>query len=264
MENLSDYSQKLEEFFCGLKNAYHKNEEAYVAKFSRFFESLVFKYKIFREVKKQVDRYLASDFNLVGIMNPDEERISNIIALLLDPEGGHGQGKIFLAKFLEMLSKNFQERLPGKLEDLEKLISCRVRVEREVEAQGRLDIKVRFLANEKPYFVVGIENKPWAGDQMKQLKRYSESLKDEMDNDFVLLFISGDGRLPSEYSISNGERRSLERDGKLLCSGYRSFLLPWLEACYKECESEKVRWFLKDFANWILDNFEVGVSNENG
>jgi len=58
-------------------------------------------------------------------------------------------------------------------------------------------------------------------------------------------------------------KEKLKQEGKFLEVSYNNFLKPWLIKCYKECEAEKVRWFLKDFANWIENNFEE-VENDEG
>jgi len=76
LTEFSSYLSLLDEFFKGLKDCYEKEEENYRNKLSRFFESLVFKYRVAKEIKKQTERYLATDFNLVGIMNPDKDGIS--------------------------------------------------------------------------------------------------------------------------------------------------------------------------------------------
>ncbi|WP_457627033.1 hypothetical protein, partial [Persephonella sp.] len=46
-----------------------------------------------------------------------------------------------------------------------------------------------------------------------------------------------------------------ENYDKFLFTSYRKLLIPWLNDCYKECKSQKVRFFLKDFEEWILKNF---------
>ena len=264
------------------KNLYFSHEEDnYRKKLHEFFKPLIFKYRVAKEIKRQTDRFLASDFNLVGIMNPCEDKISDIIAMFLKPDGEHGQGKVFLRKFLEILKEERKELLKeltakvepqkqqneiddkSKINDIENLLNCRISVEREAEAEGRLDIKITFKTEEGDYFIVGIENKPWAEDQPEQLKRYSGDLENKLKDDYVLLFISGDGRLPSESSIPKEKREDLERNGKLLCSSYRRFLLPWLRESFKECEAEKVRWFLRDFIIWIEEKFREDVSDES-
>ena len=85
-------------------------EAEYKQKLSRFFGDLLFRYRIAKSVKAQMDKYLASDFNLVSLLALREETISRLIALLLEPYGVHGQGKVFLEKFVEILRENLNEK----------------------------------------------------------------------------------------------------------------------------------------------------------
>jgi len=44
--------------------------ERYIQRLERFFSDLSFRYRVSEEVKHYTDRFLASDFNLVGIFVP--------------------------------------------------------------------------------------------------------------------------------------------------------------------------------------------------
>lgn len=48
---------------------------------------------------------LAPDFNMISCLYPDENRLSNVIAMLLDPKGEHGQGDAFIQLFLNSIEK---------------------------------------------------------------------------------------------------------------------------------------------------------------
>ena len=86
-----------------MERTYRTRNEKFFGDLEKFFGDLRFRYRIARISKEQTDRYLASDFNLVGITAPKEEDIPRYIALLLEPKGTHGQGDVFLRKFLEIL-----------------------------------------------------------------------------------------------------------------------------------------------------------------
>ena len=249
-----EYIRSVNRFFESLRGSYMKEKESYRERLSRFFEPLVFKYRVAKEIKRQTDRYLASDFNLVDIMNPDENKISDIIAELLKPNGKHGQEEIFLKKFLEVL----KEFVNPKWLSSESLELSRVIVDREhtTTESRRIDIFLRFSEG----ITVGIENKPWAGEQKNQLEDYAEYLKKITEEErFLLIYLDGWGR--EATSIRPELKEELKKEGKFVELSYRRFLIPWLKECFKECEAEKIRWFLKDFVSWIEKKFREGVSD---
>ncbi|EDP76309.1 PD-(D/E)XK nuclease family protein [Hydrogenivirga sp. 128-5-R1-1] len=224
-------------------------EAEYKQKLGRFFGDLLFRYRIAKSVKAQMDRYLASDFNLVSLLAPGEETISRLIALLLEPDGVHGQGKVFLEKFVEILRKNLKKRgVENPMEDVGEFCNAKVETEHSTDKGGRVDIFI-----DLPNFVIGIENKIRARDQKDQLKNYNEYLKNKRES-YLLIFLTCDGREPSEWSIPKGERAELEKSGKLITLSYGEFLKSWLKECLKECEADKVRWFIRDFISWIEEN----------
>ena len=224
-------------------------ETEYKQKLSRFFGDLLFRYRIAKSVKAQTDKYLASDFNLVRILAPGEEAISRLIALLLEPNGAHGQREVFLEKFVETLRERLRKRgVESPMGNVGEIGNAKVETEHSTDKGRRIDILI-----DLPNFVIGIENKMWAGDQKDQLKDYGEYLVNK-GKDYLLIFLTCDGREPSEWSIPKDDRAKLEEKGKLTTLSYRKLLLPWLEECLKECEADKVRWFIRDFISWIKEN----------
>ena len=224
-------------------------EVEYKQKLRRFFGDLLFRYRVAKSVKAQMDKYLASDFNLVSILALEEKTISRLIGLLLEPDGVHGQGNVFLKKFAETLRKCLKEiGIENPMENVGEIGNAKVETEHSTDKGRRVDILI-----DLPNFVIGIENKIWAGDQKDQLKDYGEYLANK-GKDYLLIFLTCDGREPSEWSIPKDERIELERDGRLIALSYGQLLLPWLKECLKECEADKVRWFIRDFISWIEEN----------
>ncbi len=129
---------------------------------------------------------------------------------------------------------------------LNDLGNTQVSTEHTTHQNRRLDLFIRFNNG----FRIGIENKIWAGDQDHQIKDYHVYLR-STTKDYVLIYLSCSGGKPPEYSIPATERKTLEAEGRLVCLSYRDFLAPWLRACLKECEADKVRWFIRDFIAWI-------------
>jgi len=266
--NSESYFNSLKRFFQGLRNFYSETQKSYKKKLRNFFQPLIFKYRVIKEIKRQTDRYLASDFNLIEIMGPDENKLSDIIALLIDPNGPHGQGEVFLEKFLEEIKKQTENT---RLQDINALLSCKISISREsfttkIENQDRrIDLTVEFKNpqnNNNPFFIIGIENKPWAGEQENQLEDYKEHLDKISGNDYLLIYLPG-LRKEAE-SIKPETKEKLKQKGKFLETTYCKLLIPWIKECIKECEADKIRWFLKDFVNWIENNFKEEVEDDEG
>lgn len=241
----------------GSENKYLSAEEDYRRYLIKFFSPLEIEYR----VRKKINRYLAMDFNVFFLFPINENTISDIIAFLLDPEASHGQGYLFLKLFLEVL-KEKNEVLNKKLETFE---ICNTHPEvwvirEKATYTGRsIDIFVKL-----PGFVIGIENKPWAKEQDKQLTDYYEFLEKAKEKDHLLIYLDGYGR---ESKTIGEEKEFLKKEGKFLELSYNKFLKPWLKRCYSVCKAEKVKIFLKDFINWLEVKFKDDkkeVSDDGG
>ena len=107
---------------------------------------------------------------------------------------------------------------------------------------------------------IGIENKPWAGEQPDQVSDYLKYLLTRAgprtDPDAWLVYLSGDGKRPETLPKESDKRmrcptlpyRGAERGSPSLEN--------WVEKCRAECEAERVRWFLTDLLEYIRKWFE--------
>jgi hypothetical protein len=218
----------------------------------RFFTPLLTEYRSYRKWKDKFNKYLSEDFNLVEIFSPDENRISDIIVSLLNPNAGHGQGSLFLQIFISLLNQ-----LSGNLNFEEDPKNVFINREYYTYQGRRIDIMI-----ELDNFVIGIENKPWTRDQKDQIRDYNEFLSNYFGKykgkKYILIYLSGDGSSPS--SIKKEERKVLEKEGRLMVLSYSRFLNRWLNESYPLCESEKLRYFVKDFIQWVNKNFREVVN----
>ena len=231
-------------------------EQNYEKRLEKFYSGLNDKLQIYRKEKQSWDRFLSTDFNDFNVVSefirPKENRLSDIIACLLDANGSHGQGSKFLDAFLKRL---FKENQPNRIAELS---GKQPQVKREdpthynENQSRRIDITVDFEG-----FGIGIENKPWAGEQEYQLRDYYSHLKDKYENEeFCLVFITPNGTHPT--TICKPE--DFIQKGELYCLSYRSDILEWIEECWQLCENDKFRWFLCDFREYIRAAF---LSNNN-
>ena len=142
-----------------------------------FFGALGNVARVAADAQRQLDRELATSFSATKLFRPNENRLSDIIACLLDPVEAHGQGSRFLDLFVEMF------KIPCVTTE-----STRCRVARE---QARLDILVE-IGSSKP-FGIGIENKPWAGGRDNQVDDYCDYLERYFPGRWWFGYFSGDG-----------------------------------------------------------------------
>lgn len=240
----------LSNFFRRAKEMYSENKNTYEYLMESFFHKARVEYKAYIKIKRELDRYLSTDFNFIDIIAPDEVKISYILSLLLDPNGTHGQGSKFLEIFLDKLEKLGL----NKISDVSSVEIIREKYTDLLE-EGKQNRRIDLFINVNG-IAIAIENKPWAGEQEDQLEDYFRYLKKLKNRggvkDFLLVYLHGTEEGP--HSIS---KETIESDSdKFVFTSYRKLLIPWLEECYKECESQKVRFFIKDFLIWIEKNFK--------
>jgi hypothetical protein len=178
---------------------------------------------------------LAPGFSSFLFIPSRETTLSKILACLLDPKGAHGQGALFLRGFLDLLDGEW------------KTMDCRgaeVRTEESVE-EGRLDVRIQMGG-----LAVVIENKPWAGDQDRQLERYIGRA-----DTAALVYLTSDGREPSPKSISNEKLQEHRQKGRIHLWSYRHHVLEWLSQCRCACKADRVSAFVAEFEDYIRQEF---------
>jgi hypothetical protein len=93
-------------FFAGASHLLTQQTETLERQVSHFYNDLQCRLAIFQALKRYLDRDLARDFNLFDYIEPNENRLSDIMADLLRSDGPHGQGSIFLEAFLQLNSND--------------------------------------------------------------------------------------------------------------------------------------------------------------
>ena len=219
---------------------------------------------------RELDRRVAHKFNVFDFLDKKEIGLSQIIAHLLNPSASHGQGALFLQHFLRLVTND------GNWDYLNSN-NVKVGTEHSTANNRRIDIHVASWGEEP--FRLAIENKPYAGDPKNQVLDYLKDLK-KKPGDFLLVYISPNGKGPSERSLPRKNRSKWEEKFKVMAyakSNYdqdatkdtvdESFklqrvnepLTTWFKICKKECEVDRLRWFLGDAENFCTKTF--GDSN---
>lgn len=188
-------------------------------------------------------------FNVFDFIRPNENRVSDILRDLLDPRGSHGQGPRFLEAFLATCG------IAKPQCDLASAHVSRESPTSTLQIERRIDLVIDFVGTSCP--AIGIENKPWANEQVMQLADYAEHLQRRYEGRFHLIYLSGDGSRPTTLAA----HEELQAQGKFHLIPYNSIGKPgtlrrWIKQCVYLASAEKVRWFLRDFAEWIERNFD--------
>ena len=177
-------------------------------------------------------------FNIFSVLGAETKEIrhSAFIAELLNPDGSHGVGEVFLKSFLDLLAQtskaNSDENkfsfsanefdFHNAKVQTEEYFGCICDIGRGKQAGGSADITIELKKNEKPFYIV-IENKIYAGDQTSQLSRYNESLKQLHGNcECLFVYLTLDGHEPSEDSAKGIDKT------RLLLISYRDDIKRWL------------------------------------
>ena len=226
--------------------------------YQRFFDELKPRLETARMLESELDAQLARRFNVFDYLRTDELGISRVIADLLNPQGNHGQGTTFLKLLLARL------KCPIASEHLDR---ANVEVEKAIKDKRRLDIYVRIGG-----CCLAIENKPYAGDQRDQIKDYLGWLKDkdqEFEN-FVLIYLSPQGEPPSPESIELPYLKTeLDANHSFKIMPYHEAhweddfddyrldytLTEWLADCRKNCDVDRLRWFLSEAETFFKRTF---------
>ncbi|MGH0028818.1 MAG: PD-(D/E)XK nuclease family protein [Myxococcota bacterium] len=147
-------------------------------------------------------------FETLGVQST-ETRHSAFLAWLLDPDGSHAQGDVFLRSFLRL-------RRVGIEGTIESFGRWSVTTEESTHAHGRLDIVLRCRSSG---VLLVIENKIYAQEGEGQLSRYLQWMSTQAASKKRLVYLTLDGQEP----------RSMEgRKDEFATLSYKDDILDWL------------------------------------
>lgn len=254
-QDVSTHSTGLSAFFENLAIKTDLAACCHTADLQAFFAGLGPAVRIAQRAQAELDRRAATGFSLFDFFHEREEDLSRVFGGLLDPGGTHGQDDTFLRLFLDEVREVLDGEVPGRFPS-GNLSNSRVYLEHRTNMERRIDIVVSVRGDTW----IGIENKPWAGEQPNQVSDYLKYLRTkagpDSDPDAWLVYLSGDGKRPESLPDDPKDRlrcptlpyRGAERGSPSLEN--------WVEKCRMECEAERVRWFLTDLLEYIRKRFE--------
>lgn len=218
----------------------------------KLLDDVAFKIGVLRKANELFSDKLAPKFNIFDYLRTDEMGLSRCIADLLNPNGKHGQGHLFLAEFIQLVGTESWSSV--------EVNNCRASLEKQANGERRIDIYLQFESGE----IIGIENKPWADDQKNQLKDYADFIaKEALGKKWLLIYLSNRDPSESEYSISNEKQEELEESNNFVWLDY-SGLVDWLERCAQKSKALAVRVFIEELAKFIRTkvNGELDMSEK--
>lgn len=186
-------------------------------------------------------------FNFLTTINRANDEVSHsaILAEFLNPNGTHGQGVQILKEFIAISRINIESILESAIVRTEYFCG---------EGNGRIDILVSF----GDYECIIIENKVFASDQPKQLKRYHDWAQDIKKYKIIhLVYLTPEGSAPTNQS------RDLLESTKITLLSYREHIKTLLHNCQqnpKLSHKPRIRFALNEYENTI--NKFLGIMNE--
>ncbi|WCM88264.1 PDDEXK-like family protein [Acidovorax sp. NCPPB 3576] len=212
-------------------NPAHRNEYA-------LLQQVQVRQQARRIAAQQFARQLAPDFSLLEYLRRNEMAISEYLALLLDPAGSHGQGPLFLHRFLQVLSTGHPDAAWAMGSQFR-----RIQREKSIEG-GRMDIHLELDRG-----CICIENKPWAADQIGQLRNYARHLEQSAQGKFWMLVYLCDAS-PSAVSIDEKQLLALEGEGHFIWLQWPA-IVTWLGDCALHVQAPAVRLFVDALVQFV-------------
>lgn len=238
---------------------------------SGFLREVGIKIQSLKEAKRLYGNQVAPDFHIFDYLRDDEMGLSRCIGNLLDPNGKHGQGDVFLKEFLKILNNLINENIliTSQADETNEALKeasikwdalnakdCRISLEQVIDNLRRVDITLKFGCGA----LIGIENKPWADDQKNQLLDYANFLaKSAGSNPWTLVYLCNTE--PSKTSIPNELSLNLIENGNLIRINYDE-IIDWLRICASHAKAPVVRVFIEELSKYIRKeiNGEVEMS----
>ena len=211
----------------------------------RFFADVKYRVHLAETLQCQLDVRLATGFNVFDLIEPDENKLSDVLAGLLDPKGNHGQGDLFLRLLFERLGLGSDAKLRTK----------DATVRREAPMRGTRKDHRRMDVFVEGGVLLAIENKVDSPEQQDQVSDYLVDLErrcpcppgQPIQN--TLIYLTPDRRPPE--LLSDSELENHRKSRRLHCWSYQDELRDWLKDCRRDCEAQKIRDFLSDFIAYI-------------
>ncbi|MGZ9734069.1 PDDEXK-like family protein [Flavobacterium sp. GNP002] len=146
------------------------------------------------------------NFNVFSVMNMEHSEVnthSSIIGELLNPNGSHGQGDVFLKFFISEVQNSFGSDI--ELNNFDTLINdkiCEKTVSLDIDWENITGGRIDLILEDKNQILI-IENKLYAIDQPLQLIRYDNYAKTKK-KEYKILYLTLFGKKIEKEEKLNG------------------------------------------------------------
>lgn len=184
-------------FLEAFKQKYKLIESTKINETKQAFEGFFTGFRPFFANYQQQIKNNTPHYNVFEVLRIQGKEVlhSRFLADLLNVKGTHQQGVLFYHAFLQQLSVDTTQY---KVE-VSNFWAFDIQCEYTIKNDRRIDILIQYNDGKKA-FAIGVENKIWAGDQKRQLEDYHTFLKSHFGENYILLYLTIDGKEPS---ISN-------------------------------------------------------------
>ncbi len=167
-------------------------------------------------------------FEVEGVLS-DEVRVCRLLKELLDPEGSHGQGHLFLKLFM-------QEVIQCNDFDETAYEGAAVTREEVIDNSRRIDLVIKIVGKIYP-----IEVKIYAKDQEAQCYDYYEYAKEKSkDSQVIIYYLTLDGHEPSDFSLKSKDKNEMLAEDRYKCISFDKHIMNWITRCINSTELEQI------------------------
>jgi hypothetical protein len=213
------------------------------------FESVLVGWRELQPKLARVQAEQASDFNIFGILGIGHLEVSThspLLRTLLDRQGTHGQGSLFLARFLMRLG--FDEREAN--DSYWRAVPWQ---------QDNIDICIE---NRQLCKAVFIENKIYSNAHSGQITRYYRIWKRKW-NGGIFVYLSIDGNDPGDLGFSEDtEYPKAVILSEIKRLSYTHDIHDWIEECKEKIQAQNVRAVLAQYLR-LIETFKGGKMNRS-
>lgn len=200
-------------------------------------------------IQERVDQFQqqhAPAFNVFGLLRYGhyETRLHTpFLFSLLSPWGPHQLRHRFLELFIDQL---FETTIPYP-----EMKHFELREELPVGEWGQIDLFISFKWNNKQH-CIAIENKINAVDQEHQLERYYQYMDKHFPHAIKkLVYLSKNGKYPSDYSLRNDLLNKYLQEDVLYLRSYKSDMIRWIDQLMLESTPDVVKFTLQQYKQTI-------------